>query len=75
MLDGKMEVHRETLQCVMDGLFQSMANQMALAKAMHTGRRVRPDEFYTRPKSNAAQEIESINHEGFQTMRSLFTNT
>lgn len=75
MLEAKTEVYRETLNCLMDAIFQAMANQMALAKAMHTGRRVSPDEFYKRTKRNASNEVESINQEGFATMKALFTST
>ncbi|MDZ4850130.1 MAG: hypothetical protein SGI77_12665, partial [Pirellulaceae bacterium] len=74
-LDAKTEVYRETLNCLMDGIFQAMANQMALAKAMHTGRRVSPDEFYKRTSRNVAKEVELINQHGFATMKALFTST
>jgi hypothetical protein len=72
MLDGKMEVHRETFACLLDGTFQSMANQMALAKAMHTGRRVSPDEFYRRPTSFGRATLPVVSHDGFATMKALF---
>jgi hypothetical protein len=72
MLDARTEMYRQYLECLMDGLFQSMANQMALAKAMHTGRRVSPEEFYRSPKRQLPHCHEAIHREGFSMMKALF---
>ena len=75
MLDAKTELHNETVSAIMDSIFKSMANQMALTKAIHTGRRVNPEEFYRSPKRNQPTATEAINHDGFATMKALFTKT
>lgn len=72
MLEAKTEMHNQTLECVMDGIFQAMANQMALTKAIHTGRRVSPDEFYRSPTRKSYRSTEAIHHDGFGVMKALF---
>jgi hypothetical protein len=73
MLDAKTELHRQTLDCVMEGMFQAMANQMALLKALHTGRRVHPDEFYKSQKRKTLNP-HHIPEDGFAIMKALFVN-
>lgn len=57
MLDAKTELHNETLTAIMDSIFKATAGQMALAKAIHTGRRVSPEEFYRSPKRTKPTSI------------------
>ncbi len=72
MLETKTDLNRKHLECLLDAIYQSMANQMAQAKAMHTGRRVSPDEFYRSPKRQLPQYHEAIHQEGFSMMKALF---
>lgn len=71
MLEGRMEVSNESLSTLIDSLYSSMANLMALTKACHTGKRSSPDDFY-KPRRRRKEPEPGINKDGFAMMKSLF---
>ena len=73
MVEGKMEVSNESLSVVIDSLYNSMANLMALTKACHTGKRSNPDEFYKSTRRKRPEPPPGINKDGFAMMKALFT--
>jgi hypothetical protein len=66
MVDAKNETMRE----IINAIYSSMANQMALAKAIATGKRASPAEFYN-PKIKKKQP-RGINRDGFAAMKAAF---
>lgn len=72
MVEGKMEVSNESLNVVIDSMYSSIANLMALTKACHTGKRSSPDEFY-KPRRRQKEPEPGINKDGFAMMKALFT--
>jgi hypothetical protein len=72
MVEGKMEVSNESLNVVIDSLYSSIANLMALTKACHTGKRSSPDDFYKSSRRKRSEPTPGINKDGFAMMKALF---
>lgn len=72
MVEGKMEVLNDMTYASIDATFRSMANQMAMTKACHSGKRANPDEFYKSPIRKKQKQTQPINKEGFAMLKRTF---
>ena len=73
MVDGYAEQRNESLIAIIDAVFQSMSNQMAIAKAVGTGKAASPEEFYKPTiKKHRPPPVEGVNKEGFEMLKKNF---
>jgi hypothetical protein len=74
MYEARMELENSLIELSLDGTFQSMANQMANAITIASGKRCDPAVFYkpagTRRKDKS--KAQGINQDGFAMMKSVF---
>jgi hypothetical protein len=72
MLDARIEVESETLKTTVDAIYRAMANQMAQAEALHSGKSVHPNKFYS-GLENKAPATEAIDLHGFALLKAAFS--